>query len=198
MYAGEVIYQTPEEQQVTRELLKTITVPGDFAEVGVFNGGTALIMRELAPQREMYLFDTFEGFADELHESDPAHYKVGDCAAPIEVVERQFKGDKKAHIIKGVFPETSDIIKDKKFAFVHIDVDIYLPTKLSLEFFYPRMVKGGAILIHDYPAHSGVKLAVDQFLSDKTILTKTSPRQFVEGNVLLIQSAGSRQFIIYT
>lgn len=153
-----------------------------------------MIMREVFPDRDIYLFDTFEGFADELHKDDPNHYKVGDCCAPLEIVTERFKDDKKTHIYKGTFPDTADVIKDKKFAFVHIDVDIYHPTVNSLRFFYPRMVIGGTIIIHDYPAHSGIKLAIDE-RKDKLWTPNIKNWQTEQKDPIVV--SGSRQLIIY-
>ena len=56
---------------------------------------------------------------------------------------------------------------DKKFSFVHLDVDIYTSTLEALKFFYPRINRGGAILSHDYPGAVGVKKAFDEFFEDK-------------------------------
>ena len=80
-----------------------------------------------------------------------------------------FKENQNIFIYKGLFPkENSNKIKEKKFSFVHLDVDLYQGTKDSLEFFYPRMIPGGAILIHDYHHFSdGVKNAVDNFIINK-------------------------------
>ena len=70
------------------------------------------------------------------------------------------------HIIKGKFPESGKEIVDKRFCFVHLDVDLYKSTIDSLRFFFPKMVQGGIIIIHDY--HSdGVKKAFDEFLKTK-------------------------------
>lgn len=49
----------------------------------------------------------------------------------------------------GRFPETAKGITDK-FLFVNLDMDLYEPTLGGLRFFYPLMVEGGVILIHDY------------------------------------------------
>ena len=68
---------------------------------------------------------------------------------------------------KGIFPETAKKIKNKRFAFVHIDVDIYQSTKDALEFFYPRVNIGGSIIVHDYPAHRGVQEACDEFMESR-------------------------------
>ena len=36
------------------------------------------------------------------------------------------------------------------FCFVSIDTDLYKPTYVGLSEFYPKLVKGGVIIIHDY------------------------------------------------
>lgn len=170
-YNGVIIYYTPEEVEHLRRLVrKTENIPGCVVEVGVFQGASASIIRE-ETERELYLFDTFTGFPDRLHESDSPRYFVGDCCADESYIKKLMKGKKNVHIIKGTFPDTGDIIKDKKFSFVHIDVDIYSAAKDSLKFFLPRMNKGGIILLHDYPAHDGVKLAVEELdIENKEVL----------------------------
>lgn len=169
-YKNVIIYQSPDEQSNLRQELKKVKdLEGDIIEVGVFQGGSAGIMREELEGVPMYLFDTFTGFADELHESDFKGYKVGHCATDESFVTELFKDEKDVHIVKGVFPKTSKIVEDKKFRFAIIDVDIYNPTLNSLNFIFPRMVKGGIIYVHDYPAHPGVKLACDEWLKDKNL-----------------------------
>lgn len=171
-YKNVIIYQSPDEQDFFRKELKKVRakkLEGDVIEVGVFQGGSAGITREELPGIPMYLFDTFTGFADELHESDPRNYAVGHCATDESFVTELMKDEKDVCIIKGVFPKSGNIIKDKKFQFATIDVDIYNPTLNSLNFIYPRMVSGGTIYVHDYPAHPGVKLAVDEWLIGKDV-----------------------------
>jgi hypothetical protein len=72
-------------------------------------------------------------------------------------------------LIKGWIPYTFDKINNKKFCFAHIDVDLYKATYDSLNFIYPRMLKGGIILLDDYgfPPCVGSKKAVDEYLKDK-------------------------------
>ncbi len=161
-YKGVEIYQVPEEIEQLRTLVReTENIPGVIAEIGTYQGASALIMRE-ETEKPIYTFDTFEGFPDTLHESDPTKYFVGDCLASLDIAQELLK-DKNIKITKGIFPKSGTILKDKKFSFVHIDVDIYQSMKDSLEFFLPKMSPGGIILLHDYPAHSGVRKAVDEF-----------------------------------
>ena len=59
-------------------------------------------------------------------------------------------------------------IKNEKFSFVHIDVDLYEPTMKSLEFFFPRLVKGGIIVCDDYNSNifNGAKKAWDKYFKN--------------------------------
>ena len=71
-------------------------------------------------------------------------------------------------IIKGIFPESGKGIVDRKFCFVHLDVDLYNSTIDSLKFFFPKMISGGIILIHDY--HSdGIQKAFREFKTENLI-----------------------------
>lgn len=172
--------QEPHEIIVFKDLLERVRkVEGDLAEVGVYQGGTAKMMAEL--QKPLYLFDTFCGLPDTLIEEDIKHKQyVGGCATDESFVTELLKDYKDVHIVKGIFPETSDIVKDKRFSFVHIDTDIYKSTIDSLEFFYPRMNTNGIIVIHDYPHHPGVMKAADEFLKDKKVdLVQSGIRQLI-------------------
>ena len=145
-------------------------VPGAFAELGVFRGNSARIMREIAPERELYLFDTFEGFPEEQARQDPSNVAGGGFSCSLEQVRRFVGTDPKIVYCPGTFPETSSMVRPGvEFALVHLDCDLYQPTKAALEFFYPRMVPGGLLILHDYQSGHwpGIPRAVDEFMSDK-------------------------------
>ncbi|MGM3941125.1 TylF/MycF family methyltransferase, partial [Salmonella sp. NW387] len=55
-----------------------------------------------------------------------------------------------------------------RYCFVHVDVDLYQPTRDSIQFFYPRMVPGGIMLFDDYGSgmqSPGAARAVDDFMA---------------------------------
>jgi Macrocin-O-methyltransferase (TylF) len=56
-----------------------------------------------------------------------------------------------------------------RFAFVHLDVDIYQSTLDAPRFFYPRLSPSGMIVTHDYSAQicPAVATAYDEFFADK-------------------------------
>lgn len=148
--------------------LRQMKRKGDFAEVGVFNGTSAKMICEGKGNKNLYLFDTFGGLpkSDEIDK----HYIKNMFIGNYEYVKKRLSQYENVHIVKGLFPKTAKVIKDKKFAFVHLDVDLYQSTKDCLEFFYDRMEKGGIILSHDYPIAKGVKKAFDDFFSDKEVI----------------------------
>lgn len=115
---------------------KTGKIEGDIAEVGVYKGSSAKIIAE-ATNKEIHLFDTFEG----LPESD-GQFKKGEYKSSYEDV-KNYLNYPNVHIYRGLFPETARPIKDRKFSLVHLDVDIYSSTLQGLEFFWPRMSWGG-------------------------------------------------------
>ncbi len=77
--------------------------------------------------------------------------------------------EEKVVLVKGFFEDTLDKYAVKKFSFVHLDCDLYEPYKICMEFFYPRMVKGGIILFDEYndPVYTKCNLAIDEFMAGK-------------------------------
>ncbi len=72
---------------------------------------------------------------------------------------------------KGYFPDTVAEETQEKFVFIGLDADLYKPIYDGLEFFYPRLQKGGYIFIHDFNNNkfSGAKAAVKKFCSENSI-----------------------------
>ncbi|MCL2086842.1 MAG: macrocin-O-methyltransferase [Oscillospiraceae bacterium] len=149
-------------------------ITGNVAEGGVFDGAFAKKINEFFPDRTLYLFDTFEGFDSRDIGAEIKNkfskYGVGHLKTSEEKVKQILPHPEKAIIKKGYFPETAAGIDDK-FVFVNLDFDLYAPTLAGLDFFYPKMVHGGVILVHDYftPGYKGVKKAVDEFCENNKI-----------------------------
>ena len=94
---------------------------------------------------------------------------MGDTS--IELVMSKMPNPSKVIIKKGYFPETAAGLENERFCFVNLDPDLYEPILAGLEFFYPRLSRGGVILIHDYfnSAYPGSKRAVDEFCTKHNI-----------------------------
>lgn len=164
--------------------IKSRNLPGAIAELGVFRGEFASELSRLFPERDLYLFDTFEGF----HGSDLAKEKevTGGRMAwhpdfsdtSIETVSAKLAHPEKARFIQGHFPEsTVQLSGDEEYALVNIDPDLYEPTLQGLRYFWPRMTCGGVIMVHDYNSAQfpGVRKAVQEFVSDAGIMVIPLP-----------------------
>lgn len=145
---------------------------GCVAEAGVFQGEFASVINRSFPDRKLYLFDTFEGFdtRDVFFEEKNRYSdaKTGDLSITSEtLVLNKMPHPENCVIKKGYFPETTDGI-DEKFCYVNIDMDLYKPTLEGLRFFYPLMVSGGIITVHDYfsQGYEGVKAALKEFMDE--------------------------------
>ena len=140
-------------------------IPGDMAELGVARGASAKMMTCCAPERVLHLFDTFDG-VPEPGVKDSPRFKKHQYRFTIEEVQSYLKGDN-LRFYKGLFPETAKGLSDTKFAFVHLDADLYESTKAGLEWFYPRLNRGGILICHDYDTSAGVNRAFEEYFSDK-------------------------------
>ena len=128
---------------ITRE------VKGEIAEVGVYKGEFASKLSQLFPKRKLYLFDTFEGFDNrdiELDKEFSNAKKETFSDTSIELILKEINSSK-LELRKGYFPETL-IEQDyrQSFAFVSLDADLFKPIYDGLNFFYPRLEKGGICL----------------------------------------------------
>jgi hypothetical protein len=145
---------------------------GNTAELGVYRGNTGVFVAKLAERTggQAYLFDTFEGFpAKDLSGID--HNKRFEFAdTSLQAVKSFIKSDSAVYV-KGYFPESiqGNVPDDATFCLVHIDCDLYAPFKSALEYFYPRLLPGGFMIMHDYSSlhWDGVENAVDEFFRDK-------------------------------
>lgn len=151
-------------------------LPGDTAECGVFEGATSWLILRHAPddpaggRRRHHLFDSFEGCSQPGANDHPSHFHKGILACPEETVRTTlapYAGQTRYY--KGWIPSRFAAVADRSFAFVHIDVDLYDPTRDSIAFFYPRLERGAVLICDDYGCSTcpGATKAVDDFLADK-------------------------------
>ena len=146
---------------LARCALECSGLPGDAAELGVFRGGAASIIAAALPGKTLHCFDTFAGIpADDTIEGG---HKKGEMAADLADVQK-FLAGYRVEFHPGFFPGTADAVKDQRFAFVHLDGDLYQSTADALDFFLPRMVPGGSIVLDDLDWQNcpGVRKAVDE------------------------------------
>ncbi|MCX6248760.1 MAG: class I SAM-dependent methyltransferase [Bacteroidetes bacterium] len=150
------------------ERLKKESIPGGFAELGVYKGESAAILHHMDPERIIHLFDTFTGFPprDLVQETGEAATYTPDRFSDTQIPEvlKKISGNRNLFLHPGYFPDTAEPVGNEFFSLVNLDADLYQPTRAALEFFYPRLSPGGVIFIHDYNYKwEGIKKAVDEF-----------------------------------
>ena len=147
-------------------------VPGDTAECGVYFGASshlicAFVARSALPKSH-HLFDSFEGLSTPTAQ-DGGHWQASDLRVDFGEAARRLAKFHNVHFYKGWIPERFNEVADRRFSFLHIDVDLYEPTRDAIAFFYPRMNAGAVIVCDDYGFATcpGATKAIDEYLRDK-------------------------------
>jgi len=140
-------------------------IPGDMAELGVASGASARMIAERDPARTLHLFDTFDGLPTPT-KNDSERFRQGQYQYSLQQVQQYLQGDK-FRFYQGLFPGSAKDLDNVRFAFVHLDGDLYESTKAGLEWFYGRMNKGAILICHDYDTSEGVNRAFEEFFVDK-------------------------------
>ena len=136
-------------------------LPGDVADLGACRGGTSYILRRLAPDKYLQIFDTWQGTP---YDDPLCHHKHGEWAASLEDCQRLVGLSDTTIWKQGTFPNNTDSIYGCTYCFVYVDMDTERATRDAIEFFWPRMVTGGKMMVDDYGWEpcAGVKKAVDE------------------------------------
>jgi O-methyltransferase len=167
-------------------------VPGDFAECGVWRGGSVLAMALALQQlgranRHLHLYDTFEGMtAPTAHDVSPVDRPAlevwnearGRGERPWKEVfsEQSFSEDQVRdlllssgyppqliHLVRGAVEETLPEHAPEALALLRLDTDWYESTRHELEHLYPRLSDGGVLIVDDYGHWEGARRAVDEY-----------------------------------
>jgi hypothetical protein len=176
---------------------RTINLPGDIVELGVFHGASLLSWANFMEVRNMgdrhkkvVGFDNFQGFGD-LDEKDgkedarvgkqPGGFNPGDFEAPLLDAIAIFDADrfipykKRIHLVKGNIEETVPAyVRDNpgmRISLLHFDADLYRPTLIALEQLWPLVVPGGVVIFDEYgiPPWEGESRAVDEFFKGQQL-----------------------------
>lgn len=161
---------------------RSLEVPGDVVELGVFKGATFLPLARTAylAKRHCYGVDSFVGFgsAHPVHDKTPdgeIHYDIGmfDAGGSQMVFHLESElanARENTTIIAGFIPAALDKIPPHAhFCFAHVDLDQYVPTMDALIWLWPRMSPGGVIALHDWFTEYNclASLAIKNFCKDR-------------------------------
>ena len=162
---------------------KIVNIPGEVLEFGVYKGASIIrfaTYRELLENtysRKIIGFDIFGEFPKTDNDDDNKFIQrfeeQGGNGISKEALEDfiKHKNINNIELIKGNVFDTLDEFLEKnkqiKISLLHLDLDVYKPTKFILEKLYERMVPGGIIVFDDYGTVKGATDAIDEFLKEK-------------------------------
>lgn len=169
-------------------------IPGDIVECGVWKGGSMMAVADTLlscndKTRNLYLFDTFDGMTDPsekdisitngisaktLLENTTKNEKRSIwCYAPLEAVKESVYSMgypvEKTHFIKGRVEDTIPDHAPSTISILRLDTDWYESTRHEMVHLFPRISKGGVIIIDDYGWWEGSRQAVDEYIKDNKI-----------------------------
>lgn len=157
---------------------------GDFIECGVNTGAYSRAVIEYIDfdkyDKTFYLFDTFNGLAEELVTEREMEVGINDYFGTYKDVYTQVVKTFKyfnVKIIRGVVPNTLNECNAKKIAYLSIDMNCVLPEIAAADYFWPKIVSGGVIILDDYgfSKHINQKVAFDQFAKNKGVQILSLP-----------------------
>lgn len=174
---------------------RTIDIPGDIAELGVFRGMGLFTWANLLESycignrtKVVWGFDNWEGFTDFSVEDgiieNDVHKSIGDFSPKNHYQElldaiKLFDKDRfipqkpRIKLVKGPLENTAKQFVENnlgvRFSLIHFDCDLYAPTKAALNAFWPILSRGGIMLFDEYGISQwpGETKAVDEFFADK-------------------------------
>ncbi len=168
-------YRSADRKFFLRSLLALVErLPGDTAECGVWTGASSWFICDATKGngRTHHGFDSFAGLsqpaAADRVASHETYWQEGDLDSS-EAIAARTLSDYDVRLYRGMIPDRFPEVADRSFCFVHIDVDLYEPTRDSVSFFYDRLTHGGIMLLDDYGFATcpGATKAIDEFFRDK-------------------------------
>lgn len=151
-------------------------IAGNAVECGCFLGGVAIFMGLLRrhfrlDQMEIILFDTFEG--PPVGSKDRYLGKIIDTVSLLpnyrkttpQNIQRVVGGLDGYRFVEGLVEDTLHVTDTGNLALLRLDTDFYSSTIAELRILYPRLTRGGALIIDDYGLFQGARRATDEYFA---------------------------------
>jgi len=183
-------------------------LPGDIVECGVWRGGHIILARWICPSRVCWLYDTFDGMPKPTHRDVKVHDKGRPAiqtwlaktangnkwaAASVEEVQDNLRTEgvwdtQKCILVSGRVEET--LVHNylpRTIALLRLDTDWYESTKIELQVLYPRLVRGGVLIVDDYGHWRGSRDACQEYFNKKGIPYNSLLKPIDQTGVMMIK-----------
>ena len=154
-------------------------LPGDFVECGTNTGIMSLAICNYidfnSTGKNFYLFDTFRGIpeAQMLPEERAAGRGLENSIYEecFETAKRNFSPFPRVHLVRGKVPDTLPSQPVEKVCYLMLDMNIMVPERAALEYFWDKLVPGAIVLLDDYGwlGYVAQKRALDEFAASKGV-----------------------------
>lgn len=152
-------------------------IPGDLIETGVWRGGALIFMRAVLKahdihDRRVWGADSFRGLPKPDAALFPADegdvtYTYQELAVSLDEVRATFEKygllDEQVRFLQGWFRETLPSAPIEELSLIRLDGDMYESTYVALESLYPKLSRGGYLIVDDYGAVPSCRKAVHDF-----------------------------------
>ena len=151
-------------------------IPGDLVECGCALGGVAIFMRlcltRWGMDRTIHLFDTFVGppigSRDTIHGGQELLWSAAmenHRAGTEENIIEATGSLEGFHIVEGFVEQTLPVTRLPELALLRLDTDFYESTRVEFELLYPKLTRGGVLIVDDYGYFQGSRRATDEYLA---------------------------------
>ena len=182
------------------------SLPGDIVEAGVFKGASLIRLatfREVCESpysRKIIGFDAFGEFPTQSAPQDAAYIEhfqeVSGTGIPVDELERalELKGFRNIELVPGDITRTLPAYlaahPELRLALLHLDADVYDPTRLVLESLWDRVVRQGVVMFDDYGTVEGESRAVDEFFAERDVVIEKPANSHV--SAFIVKTTGAR------
>ncbi len=164
-------------------------IPGDLIETGVWRGGATIFMRAILKaygvvDRSVWVADSFQGLPLPDGQRYPVdagdrHHEFEELIVPLERVKENFRRydlfDEQVRFLPGWFRDTLPNAPIEQLAVIRLDGDMYESTWVALENLYPKLSRGGYLIVDDYGAIPNCRQAVHDFRQAHNITEEIRP-----------------------
>jgi len=134
---------------------------GDFVECGVNRGGLSRAVAHYVGferlNKRFYLLDTFAGIPAESISPEewalgrrPGNWTPTSYGECYNDVQRTFADYGNVILVRGIIPDTLPCVEADEVCYLSIDLNCVAPEIAAAEYFWPKMVRGGIMLLDDY------------------------------------------------
>ena len=185
-HRGLAVTQTPDSPGRRKRFFRLVglveqcaRLEGDIAECGCWRGLSSYLicstLRKLDASvsgRGYHIFDSFQGLSQPTSHDGGAGFS-GQFTAKLEDVRSNLASFPDTTFHPGWIPASLAGLPERRYRFVHVDVDLFEPTDGAIRYFVPRLVSGGLLVCDDYN-WPGARKAIDDYCGETDIKFSTT------------------------